>query len=131
DVWNGLNMQLILYLYALQQEGLERYRARLTQELNEIQPAGVLYVPVRDTVPDAARAEDDDTLKALRERALRRSGLLSDDIDILEAMETGLSGEGKFIPVRFKVAKPTKKNPDPTPELAAASCVADLEKFGR
>ena len=55
DIWYGLNMQLIIYLYALQQEGLDRYRARLTAELNEIVPAGVLYVPVRDELPDAAR----------------------------------------------------------------------------
>ena len=27
DIWYGLNMQLIIYLYALQQEGLDRYRA--------------------------------------------------------------------------------------------------------
>ena len=26
DIWYGLNMQLIIYLYALQQEGLGRYR---------------------------------------------------------------------------------------------------------
>ena len=131
DVWNGLNMQLIIYLYALQTEGLTRYRAKLTGELNEIRPAGVLYVPVRDTIPDGERAQDDETLHALRERALRRSGLLSDDIDILEAMEKGLTGEGKFLPVKLKVAQPTKKNPEPTPELAAVSSVADLEKFGR
>ena len=42
-IWYGLNMQLIIYLYALQQEGLDRYRARLTAALNEIVPAGVLY----------------------------------------------------------------------------------------
>lgn len=53
DIWYGLNMQLIIYLYALQQEGLDRYRVRLTAELNEIVPAGVLYVPVRDELPDA------------------------------------------------------------------------------
>ena len=48
DIWYGLNMQLIIYLYALQQEGLDRYRQRLEAELNEIVPAGVLYVPVPD-----------------------------------------------------------------------------------
>ena len=131
DVWNGLNMQLIIYLYALQREGLDRYRALLTEELNEIRPAGVLYVPARDTLPDAARAEDDETLRVMRDRALRRSGLLSDEIDILEAMEQGLSGEGKYIPVRLKTAKPTRKNPEPAPELSVTSSVASLERFGR
>ena len=126
DIWYGLNMQLVIYLYALQQEGLERYRARLEAELNEIVPAGVLYVPVRDALPDAARDTDEDTLRALRDKALRRSGLLSDDMELLDAMEHGLEGDGRFLPVSVKV----KKGED-APTLAAKSAVADLEKFGR
>lgn len=126
DIWYGLNMQLVIYLYALQQEGLERYRARLEAELNEIVPAGVLYVPVRDALPDAARDTDEDTLRALRDKALRRSGLLSDDMELLDAMEHGLEGDGRFLPVSVKV----KKGED-VPTLAAKSAVADLEKFGR
>ena len=106
-------------------------REKLTREIDEIRPAGVLYVPVRDPTPDAARGEDDAVLHDLRARALRRSGLLSDDIDLLEAMEKGLAGDGRFIPVRIKMAKPTKKNPEPTPELSALSSVASLERFGR
>lgn len=92
DIWYGLNMQLIIYLYALQQEGLDRYRARLTAELNEIVPAGVLYVPVRDELPDAARDMDEEGLRILRDKALRRSGLLSDDMSLLEAMEPRSGG---------------------------------------
>ena len=84
DIWYGLNMQLIIsILYALQQEGLDRYRARLTAELNEIVPAGVLYVPVRDELPDTARDTDEEGLRILRDKALRRSGLLSDDMSLL------------------------------------------------
>lgn len=126
DIWYGLNMQLVIYLYALQQKGLERYRARLEAELNEIVPAGVLYVPVRDELPDAARDTDEDTLRALRDKALRRSGLLSDDMELLEAMERGLEGDGRFLPVSLKV----KKGED-APSLTAKSAVADLEQFGR
>ncbi len=119
-------MQLIIYLYALQQEGLDRYRARLTAELNEIVPAGVLYVPVRDELPDAARATDEEGLRILRDKALRRSGLLSDDMSLLEAMEHGLEGDGRFIPVSIKTGKGEDE-----PTLAAKSAVADLAKFGR
>lgn len=126
DIWYGLNMQLIIYLYALQQEGLDRYRARLTAELNEIVPAGVLYVPVRDELPDAARDTDEEGLRILRDKALRRSGLLSDDMSLLEAMEHGLEGDGRFIPVSIKTGKGEDE-----PTLAAKSAVADLAKFGR
>lgn len=131
DIWYGLNMQLIIYLYALQQKGVERYRARLLEQFDEIVPAGVLYVPARDVLPDTERSATDDDLDLLREKALRRSGLLSDDIDVLEAMERGLSGDGRFIPVRVRVPKPTKKEPNPAPELSKTSSVADLERFGR
>ena len=132
DVWNGLNLQLMIYLFAIQKEGLERYRKKLAAELDAVEPAGVLYIPARDEVLDLEADEtDEDKLRTLRDKALRRSGLVSDDLGLLEAMEHGLSGDGRFIPVKLKTAKPTKKNPDPAPELAAASAVADLEKFGR
>lgn len=126
DVWYGLNMQMIIYLYALQQEGLDRYRERLAAELNEIVPAGILYVPVRDELPEAARDVDEETLRDMRDKALRRSGLVSDDMELLDAMERGLSGDGRFLPVSVKV----KKGED-EPTLTARSAVADLAKFGR
>lgn len=126
DIWYGLNMQLIIYLYALQREGLERYRARLTDELNEIVPAGVLYVPVRDELPDEKRSIDEDELNTEKEKLLRRSGLLSDDMSILEAMECGLEDKGRFIPVALK-----KKKGEEEASFASGSAVADLAKFGR
>lgn len=71
DIWYGLNMQLIIYLYALQEEGLDRYRRLLSEELNEIVPAGVLYVPVRDDIIDGDRAATEEELHSKREAALR------------------------------------------------------------
>ena len=126
DIWYGLNMQLVLYLYALQGEGLERYRERLSRELMEIVPAGVLYVPARDELTDAPRGTADETLRVLRQKALRRSGLVTDDMDVLEAMEHGLSGEGKFIPVKLSAPKKGEEGA-PAPVAGAAS----LERFGR
>lgn len=126
DIWHGLNMQLIIYLYALQNEGLERYRARLTEQLNEIVPAGVLYVPVRDELPEASRDADEQTLRTLRDKALRRSGLLSDDMELLAAMERGLEGDGRYLPVSIKVPKGGDE-----PALSARSSVAGLAAFGR
>ena len=132
DVWNGLNLQLIIYLFAIEREGLERYRHKLAADLNGIEAAGVLYIPARDEVMDLDADEpDEDKLRALKDKALRRSGLVSDDLTLLEAMEHGLSDESRFLPVKLKVAKPTKKNPDPEPTLSATSAVADLARFGR
>lgn len=127
DIWYGLNMQLIIYLHALQEKGLDRYREMLEETLNEIVPAGVLYVPARDELPDGERSATAEAIDQMREKALRRSGLLSDDMDVLEAMERGLTGQAKFIPVMVKAPKNAKE----PPTLGSRSSVAGLEKFGR
>ena len=86
----------------------------------------MLYVPVRYELPDASRDIDEEQLRAMRDKALRRSGLLSDDMELLDAMERGLSGDGRYLPVSIKVKKGEEE-----PSLSAKSAVADLEKFGR
>ncbi len=126
DIWYGLNMQLIIYLYALQNEGLDRYREKLKTELNDIVPAGVLYVPVREELIDNARGISDNTLQKLRDNKLKRSGLLSDDMELLKAMEHGLSGNSRFIPVSIKTDRKTNEQ-----SLSVKSSVASLAKFGR
>ncbi len=123
---------MILYLFAIQNEGLARYRKKLAQQLDGIEAAGILYIPARDEVLDLDEDESNaDKLRDMRDKALRRKGLVSDDMSLLEAMEHGLTEKNRFLPVSIKTAKPTKKNPDPEPTLAAASAVADLERFGR
>src|SRR5699024_8419833 len=49
DVWNGLGLQMLLYLFALEREGKALYG-------REIVPAGVLYLPARDAVVAGSRA---------------------------------------------------------------------------
>ena len=67
DVWNGLNLQLIIYLFAIEREGLERYRHKLAADLDGIEAAGVLYIPARDEVMDLDADEpDEDKLRALK-----------------------------------------------------------------
>lgn len=127
DIWYGLNMQLVLYLQALQDEGLTRYQEQLSAELCEIVPAGMLYVPAREETLDADRDIDAETLKLLRQRALRRSGLITEDLDILEAMEHGLSGESVFLPVKLLAPKKDEQEP----RFSAASSVASLAQFGK
>lgn len=127
DIWYGLNMQLVIYLHALGEKGLARYQDMLSESLNEIVPAGVLYVPAHDELPNAERGTTKEALDNLRAKELRRSGLLTDDVDILEAMEHGLSGQAKYIPVTVK--KPKKESE--FPGFDKRSSIADLVKFGR
>ncbi|MEG2744896.1 MAG: PD-(D/E)XK nuclease family protein, partial [Oscillospiraceae bacterium] len=93
DVWEGSGLQMLLYLFALEREGRERYG-------REIVPAGVLYVPARDILVSAPGDLSEEELLAARSKKLRRSGLLLNDEDTLRAMER--SDEPKYIPLKFK-----------------------------
>lgn len=121
DIWHGLNMQLLIYLFALKKSGLSRYRKKISESIGEVIPAGALYVPVRDPILDAKRNSDEATIQKLRDKALKRSGIVSDDMTLINAMENGLEGDGRFIPVKINKSG----------EAGAASSVASLEKLGK
>ncbi len=93
DVRMGLNMQMLLYLFSVWQNGGKRYG-------NELRPAGILYMAantaegVHNGIPTKEEAEQ----KA--EAGMRRSGLFLDDMHILTAMDHGL--DGTYIPVKLK-----------------------------
>ena len=93
DVWYGMGLQMLLYLFALQRSGAERYG-------KEIVPAGVLYVPARDALVSARADMTAEEILAEKAKARRRSGLLLDQGDILAAMERGETPQ--YIPVRLK-----------------------------
>lgn len=80
DVFNGMGMQMLLYLFALEQNG---------QSLlgDHPVPAGVLYVPARADYISAQSDLDDEVAASERVKLQRRSGLLLDDDAALNAME--------------------------------------------
>ena len=108
DVWHGMGLQMLIYLFALQKKGGEGER---------LVPAGVLYAPAKDVLLDADRDISDVEIAQKRAKALRRNGLLLDDPKVLEAMEHG--DDKKYIPVRFKDTSVT------------GDCLASLERFGK
>ncbi len=93
DVWYGMGLQMLLYLFALSRSGGERYGA-------EIVPAGVMYVPARDVLISAKADMSDEEILGEKLKQHRRSGLLLDDEAILRAMEK--SDEPVYIPVSIK-----------------------------
>lgn len=114
DVCEGVNIQMLMYLFTLEARGRTHFGA------SEIRPAGVLYSPARF---DAVRADGeptDEELAALRRSTAKRSGLVLADGDVIEAMEPG--EEKKFLPVKLKK----------TGEWTQASLgsLASLEQFG-
>lgn len=92
DVWYGMGLQMLLYLFALERTGQARYG-------HEIVPAGVLYVPARDVLVSAPGDLTDEEIAQKRASAVRRSGLILSDPDVLQAMEHG--GTPRYLPVKF------------------------------
>lgn len=93
DVLYGMNLQMLLYLFALGKNGEKLYG-------KEIIPAGVLYVPARDEFVSANADMDDEEIEKERLSKIRRTGLLLDDPAVIAAMEN--SENPKYIPVKFK-----------------------------
>lgn len=82
DVFNGVGLQMILYLFALQEQGTDVVGTRPI-------PAGVQYFPAR--VPyissDGRLTEEEAEQERRKER--KRKGLLLKDEQVLQAMEPG------------------------------------------
>ena len=76
DVWYGMGLQMLLYLFALEKNGGEHYK-------KPIVPAGVLYVPARDVLLSAPEKLSDEEL--LKEKAV----MINDDKPLVRVTEGG------------------------------------------
>ena len=111
----GLDLQMLLYLFALSDGDAERFK-RAVRELpanalnaldqlfavQEIVPAGALYFPARDEILTADRNATPEELRAMREKELRRTGLILSEPDVLKAMEHEALTEPHYLPMRIK-----------------------------
>lgn len=93
DIWYGMNLQMLLYLFTLEKFGEQRYGM-------EVVPAGVLYVPAFHKHLAEQENLSDEEIAAKQRKKHLRSGLLLQDEAVLEAMESG--GEYEFLPVAAK-----------------------------
>ena len=82
DVFNGVGLQLLLYLFALQECGAE-----VVGE-NPI-PAGVQYFPARVPYVTTDGRMTPEELQKQRAKEWKRKGLLLQDDEVLQAMEPG------------------------------------------
>jgi ATP-dependent helicase/nuclease subunit B len=92
EVLRGRDMQMLIYLSALQKYGAKLYKR------NEVFPSGVLYVPARDVIISTPRNTPQEEIDRQREESKRRSGLVLNQDEIIEAMESG--EVKKFLPVK-------------------------------
>lgn len=81
DLYGGVGMQMLLYLFALKKDGIPGIT-------DAPKPAGVLYVPARCSFVDEKKKKD----------SQKRSGLLLGDEAVLRAMED--SDKFDFLPIR-------------------------------
>jgi len=111
EVLMGLNLQMLLYLFTIGENGRD--------DLRDAIPAGVLYMPVRESFVSLSRdAGPQQAAEALR-KEWRMSGLLLEDEEALRGMEAEVSGV--YIPV-----KKDKKG-----GFDARSSLADMAGMGR
>lgn len=82
DVFNGVGLQMLLYLFALEQAGDEILGA-------DPKAAGVQYFPARVPIVSADGAVTEAEAEAIRLKDWKRKGLLLNDEAVLEAMEPG------------------------------------------
>lgn len=116
DILYGLNLQMLLYLFTIEQNGTGKYE-------NSV-PAGILYYPAKratGTTPRRDSPKEEASIDNSGKNA--QNGLLLGEKDILEAMEHGL--EGNFIPIRKKKAK------DGSSTLGPADMLASLQELGQ
>lgn len=110
DVYYGMGLQMLLYLFALQSDGEGLYGEKIV-------PAGVMYQPARTAILSADSDIDGDEAAEQRNKELRRSGLVLDDDELINAWENG--DDKRYIPVKFKKGVPSEDG------------VASLERLGK
>ncbi len=114
ELYQGVGLQMFLYLAAVLAGGRERYGTELV-------PAGVVYAPVRlDTVSLSDRAATDEDVRRQRMEKNKKNGLLIDDEEILRAMDHS----GKFLTL------PVAADKDGNIKRIGTS-VASMERLGR
>lgn len=131
DIALGLNLQLLLYLFAIWRCPPGNFRDKLTsmpkadqtEKLSgeyDVIPAGILYFSAKspEVSVDSPPVLDEE-IDGLINKKLVRNGLLLNDEEILTAMENRLSGQ--YIPIKL-----TKSG-----AVTKTKSLATLEDFGK
>lgn len=111
-LYNGLQMQLVLYMNAV----LESEKKKDPEK--KVEPAGILYYNIKD--PYVAPG-DDETLKKEFLSALKPNGLVRSEMNVLQLLDETIESSGKsdVIPVQLKKDG----------GLSSYSTAADIESF--
>ncbi len=103
EVFSGLNMQMLIYLFAIWQNGGVYYK--------NVTPAGVLYFQAKSprvVSNKITRDSDSEASVTASLKELRMHGMVLNNIDVVNAMENGC--EGLFIPASLDKTGALKGN---------------------
>ena len=95
DVRYGLGIQMLLYLFTLEDAGEAFFGMPVV-------PSGVLYTPARDDYLRTERGISREKLEKAAQKELRRSGMLLSDPEVLSAMEHEALTEPCYLPISVK-----------------------------
>ncbi len=84
DVLHGLNMQMLLYLFAIKANGKERY--------GNVVPAGVLYVPAKGKGGRINHSDSEEEIISAVVKEGRMSGLVLDDDRVIHSTDRECTG---------------------------------------
>lgn len=97
DIQRGLNLQMLIYLFAIYQNGEE--------EFGDFIPAGILYMPATGVMKSytiSDRNPSDEKIKETIKKGFRKNGLILNSPENIEAMEKIEEGNnGQYIPLRM------------------------------
>ena len=112
DIRNGLGLQMLIYLFALQKSITVLQESGMApSDAEKLIPAGVLYLPARDAAVSGPSDMSSEALQKELDKELKRSGLVLNKDGVPNAMEHRADGEAfRFLPI--KVTKATKKKPE-------------------
>ncbi|MBQ0097482.1 MAG: PD-(D/E)XK nuclease family protein [Oscillospiraceae bacterium] len=90
DIVYGINLQMLIYMSAIQKNGEEYFKKKMT-------PAGVLYMPAVSPSFNVEQGDTKDDIERKNNEKYRMQGILLDDIDVIKSMEK--EAQGVYIPV--------------------------------
>lgn len=91
DILSGVNMQMLLYLACISENGADRY--------GNIVPAGILYVPAKKSSNKLGRDASDEEIEKERRSQGKMKGIVLADEEVIRGMEE--SGGGFIIEAKI------------------------------
>lgn len=91
DVYNGIQLQLVLYMEAA------RDMVKSGNKDKKVIPAGLMYYDIKNPILNKNSEQPLDSIL----EALKPNGLINSSIEVIEAMDKEMESESKVIPVKF------------------------------